>query len=71
MRALAALPLALALALPVGLAASPVSAPAPVQGAFVVLEPVSGDVEVRPAGATRYRDLTARGRYPIGVTVDA
>ena len=36
-----------------------------------MLEPVSGDVEVRPASSTRYRDLDARRRYPVGVTVDA
>jgi hypothetical protein len=28
-------------------------------------------VQVRPAGATRYRDLTERRRFPVGVTVDA
>jgi len=72
-----ALPLALSLPVAavgaVALASGPgaAAAPAPEQGRFVVLEPVSGDVEVRPAGATRYRDLTARRRYPVGVTVDA
>jgi len=69
-RAHAALPLALALPVALG-AAAPASVPAPEQGAFVVLEPVSGEVQVRPADTTRYRDLTARGRYPVGVTVDA
>lgn len=59
--------------LPVALVAAAPAAPAPEpeQGRYVVLEPVSGDVEVRPASSTRYRDLDARRRYPVGVTVDA
>jgi len=52
-------------------AASAAPAPKPEQGRSVVLEPVSGDVQVRPASSTRYRDLDARRRYPVGVTVDA
>ena len=77
MRRRVALPLALSLPVAavgaVALASGPGAAatPAPEQGRSVVLEPVSGDVEVRAAGATRYRDLTARRRYPVGVTVDA
>ena len=57
----------------VTLAAEPGGAaiPSPEQGRFVVLEPVSGEVQVHRAGATRYRDLTTRSRYPVGVTVDA
>jgi hypothetical protein len=60
-------------ALPVALVAAAPAAPKPEpeQGRFVVLEPVGGDVEVRPANATRYRDLEARTRFPVGVTVDA
>ncbi len=77
MRRRTALPLALALPVAaagaVALAAEPGGAtiPSPEQGRFVVLEPVSGEVQVRPAGATRYRDLTTRSRHPVGVTVDA
>jgi len=65
--------LVLAGALPVALVAAAPAAPKPEpeQGRSVVLEPVRGDVEVRPAGATRYRDLEARTRFPVGVTVDA
>ncbi|MET0769568.1 MAG: hypothetical protein ABW081_06635 [Solirubrobacteraceae bacterium] len=65
--------LVLAGALPVALVAAAPAAPKPEpeQGRFVVLEPVRGDVEVRPAGARRYRDLEARTRFPVGVTVDA
>ena len=65
--------LLLVAALPVALVAAAPAAPAPEpeQGRYVVLEPVSGDVEVRPASSTRYRDLDARRRYPVGVTVDA
>ena len=65
--------LLLAGALPVALVAAAPAAPAPEpeQGRFVVLEPVRGDVEVRPAGSTRYRDLETRARFPVGVTVDA
>ena len=65
--------LVLAGALPVALVSAAPAAPEPEpeQGRSVVLEPVGGDVEVRPAGATRYRDLEARSRFPVGVTVDA
>lgn len=68
---------AVLLALPValGAAAAPGRAPAPdpvpQQGAFVVLEPVSGEVSVRPADVTRYGALTGPRRLPVGVTVDA
>ena len=37
----------------------------------MVLEPVSGEVQARAAGADRYRDVEGRRRYPVGVTVDA
>jgi hypothetical protein len=72
-RRYAALALPAAAAGAVALAAAPGGAatPAPEQGRTVVLEPVSGDVDVRPAGARRYRELTARARFPVGVTVDA
>jgi hypothetical protein len=69
-RARAALPLAVALPVALG-AAAPASVPAPEQGRFVVLEPVSGEVQARAAGSTRYRDVEGRRRYPVGVTVDA
>ncbi|HYI17080.1 MAG TPA: hypothetical protein VD836_00150 [Solirubrobacteraceae bacterium] len=78
MRRRAALPLALAVPVAAAgaaaLAAEPggdTSTAAPEQGRSVVLEPVSGDVEVRPEGSTRYRDLTGRRRHRVGVTVDA
>jgi hypothetical protein len=65
--------LVLAGGLPVALVAAAPAAPQPEpeQGTFVVLEPVGGDVDVRPAGSARYRDLEARTRFPVGVTVDA
>jgi hypothetical protein len=69
-RGRAALPLVVALPLALG-AAGPPALPAPERGRFVVLEPVSGDVQVRPASSTRYRPLDERRRYPVGVTVDA
>ena len=50
MTARAALPLALALPVALG-AAAPAPLPAPEQGRFVVLEPVSGEVQARAAGA--------------------
>jgi hypothetical protein len=64
---LLALPAAVAAAAP----GAPGAEPEPERGRSVVLEPVSGEVQVRPTGATRYRDLEARRRYPVGVTVDA
>ena len=70
MTARAALPLALALPVALG-APAPAPLPAPEQGRFVVLEPVSGEVQARAAGADRYRSLEGRRRYPVGVTVDA
>jgi hypothetical protein len=66
-----ALPLVAALPFAVVAAAPAAPDPEPEQGRYVVLEPVSGDVQVRPASSTRYRDLDARRRYPVGVTVDA
>jgi hypothetical protein len=46
-------------------------APAPERGVAVVLEPLSGRIDVRPDGARAYRRLHGGERLPVGTTVDA